>query len=254
MTAYLRQDSDTSRQRTRPKDSPASSLNRTHHETPTFGGSVPVPGFGTLGQRPARDTPASMQPSRTGPSQRSCHSPPCARLDQAAPYYMFPAEMEALLPSRFGRGGEEGKTAYQLQKKMHRGPSAWPRPGWRTLVMPARDIGIVTRTLPQAAPSPGRTPLVRPPDTQGHGRLGSARPRPALPRLVSARPGCPNTGIKTHALPHTAAAPGLAPPKRERRREKQHVYSSRKMHRGAIAPYWTIIDWIGHGCSGRKGT
>ena len=53
--------------------------------------------------------------------------------------------------------------------------------------------------------------------------------------------------------PHTTTAPGLAPPKREGRREKRHVYSSRKMHRGAIAPYWTITHWICHGCSGREG-
>ena len=26
------------------------------------------------------------------------------------------------------------------------------------------------------------------------------------------------------------------------------------MHRGAIAPYWTITHWICHGCSGREGT
>ena len=25
------------------------------------------------------------------------------------------------------------------------------------------------------------------------------------------------------------------------------------MHRGAIAPYWTITHWICHGCSGREG-
>ena len=65
---------------------------------------------------------------------------------------------------------------------------ARPRPGWRTRVLPAPDIGILTRTLPQAAPSPGRTPPVRPQDNPGTRTPGL---RPASPGLARPRPGSP---------------------------------------------------------------
>ena len=58
--------------RTRP---PAPEQPRPHvpqRDTPTVGGSALVPGFG-----PARDSPASVQPSGTGPSQRPCQDLLC---------------------------------------------------------------------------------------------------------------------------------------------------------------------------------
>ena len=72
-TAYPWQDADTSRKQPPPRRTcpPAPEQypgRRTRHETPQP--LVAVPGFGPLGQRPAQDSPASVQPSQTGPRKR----------------------------------------------------------------------------------------------------------------------------------------------------------------------------------------
>ena len=127
---------------------------------------------------------------------------------------------------------------------MHRGAIApyWTITHWighgRASCLPP-DIGIATRTLPQAAPSPGRTPPVRPQDNPGtrtpglrpaspglaRPRPGSpalARPRPASPGLVDARPACPRhwhrdprtpsrwTSARLHAARLAPMYPGMA--------------------------------------------
>ena len=77
-TAYPWQDSDTSHQwparRTRPPAPEQPRPQVPQRDTPTVGGSALAPGFG-----PVRDSPASVQPSGTGPSQRPCQDLLCVQ-------------------------------------------------------------------------------------------------------------------------------------------------------------------------------
>ena len=99
------------------------------------------------------------------------------------------------------------------------------RPGWRTCILPAPDIGIATRAVLHSALALSQPPLPGPQILgNADARFRSiARPRTASPGL--ARPGpaspgladalsClpPDIGIATRALPQAAPVPGRTPP------------------------------------------
>ena len=68
------------------------------------------------------------------------------------------------------------------------------------------------------------------------------RPAPVLGRLS------PDCHLQGPQILEDAAGP--APTKWEGWIEKQHFNSPKKIHIGAVAPYWMV--WIGHGCSPRE--
>ena len=199
--------------------------------------AVPSPGRTPL----SRPRPAAPGLARAG-GRGSC-LPPDIGIATRAPRASAPptAPPRPTDTQRRGRQPPRHRRAAPALARpgLHSPGPARPRPGWRRRVLPAPDIGILTRTLPQAAPSPGRTPPVRPQDNPGtrtpglrpaspglaRPRPGSpalARPRPASPGLVDARPACPRhwhrdprtpsrwTSARLHAARLAPMYPGMA--------------------------------------------
>ena len=199
--------------------------------------AVPSPGQTPL----SRSRPAAPGLARAG-GRASC-LPPDIGIATRAPRASAPptAPPRPTDTQRRGRQPPRHRRAAPALARpgLHSPGPARPRPGWRTRVLPAPDIGILTGTLPQAAPSPGRTPPVRPQDNPGtrtpglrpaspglaRPRPGSpvlARPRPASPGLVDARPACPRhwhrdprtpsrwTSARLHAARLAPMYPGMA--------------------------------------------
>ena len=186
--------------------------------------AVPSPGRTPL----SRPRPAAPGLARAG-GRASC-LPPDIGIATRAPRASAPptAPPRPTDTQRRGRQPPRHRRAAPALARpgLHSPGPARPRPGWRTRVLPAPDIGILTRTLPQAAPSPGRTPPVRPQDNPGtrtpglrpaspglaRPRPGSpalARPRPASPGLVDARPACPRHWHRDPRTPSRWTSAGL---------------------------------------------
>ena len=169
--------------------------------------AVPSPGRTPL----SRPRPAAPGLARAG-GRASC-LPPDIGIATRAPRASAPptAPPRPTDTQRRGRQPPRHRRAAPALARpgLHSPGPARPCPGWRTRVLPAPDIGILTRTLPQAAPSPGRTPPVRPQDNPGTRTPGL---RPASPDLARARlhspgpPGLARAGGRASCLPPTLAS------------------------------------------------
>ena len=238
---------------------------RTHHETPAFVGSVPAPGFGTRYARQHATLTYRPKPEALSRSALCLTRPACPRHRHRDPHPAsrrprsgpeIPGDADAWAPPGLAQPCPGLTKVRERVAWLPPTPASRPAPCLtprQCLALPrlkGRGGGKNGMSTPEekciegpwieAVPSPGRTPLVGPPDTRGRGlqpkqappglalagRRASCLPRHRhhdprraspctnAPRCTSAAPAVRQRAPRYSAMrkPASPASPGLACP------------------------------------------